>query len=184
MARTQGRNPMAGRHGTGQQSARPGSIRGGQGAHVANGVGTGHNQQTASRTAMIPRPPVLSDAADTSKDAQRMISRPPMPFENPHGAVNVPAPVNRNASHPYGLPAKTLLPKTAGANLVSNHASIHNGTATTDDMLAAVGEPRKPSGYNDVNYFRGAGKRQSGRPGNSNTNTSKRENARVRQDGY
>jgi hypothetical protein len=180
MARTQGRNPMAGRHGTGQQSARPGSIRGGQSEPAGNKGGG----ITGSSTRMQSRPPVLSNQAETSRTAQRMIPRPPMPFENPHGAVNVPAPVNRNASHPYGLPAKTLLPKTAGANLVSNHASIHNGTATTDDMLAAVGEPRRPSGYNDVNYFRGAGKRQSGRPGNSNTNTSKRENARVRQDGY
>jgi hypothetical protein len=180
VAKNQGRNPMAGRHGTGGQTARPGGIRGGQAEPQGN------RPITASRPAMRPEAPVLSNQAETSRTAQRMIPRPPMPFENPHGAANVSAPVNRNASHPYGLPAKTLLPKTAGANLVSNRASIHNGTETTQDMLDAVGEPRKPSGYNSImsGFPTSGAKRQAGRPGNASTNTSKRENARVRQDGY
>lgn len=44
---------------------------------------------------MRPRPPVLSDAAHTSSDSQKEIRRPPMPFADPQGALNVPAPANR-----------------------------------------------------------------------------------------
>jgi hypothetical protein len=166
---------MAGRHATGGQTARPGGIRGGQAEPQGN------RPITASRPAMRPEAPVLSNQAETSRTAQRMIPRPPMPFENPHGAANVPAPTNRNASHPYGLPAKTLLPKTAGARI---EQSLNCGnTETTADMLAAVGEPRMPSGYNPIisGFPTSGAKRQSGRPGNANTNTSRRENARVRQ---
>ena len=65
MANKQGRNPMAGRHAVGGTTARPGGMRGGQGAHIANGVGTGHNQQTASRPAMRPEAPALSNQAET-----------------------------------------------------------------------------------------------------------------------
>lgn len=42
----------------------------------------GFNPKTASRTAMKPKAPVLSDAAHTSSDAQKLITRPPMPFAN------------------------------------------------------------------------------------------------------
>jgi len=50
---------------------------------------------TGTNTAMRPRPPVLSDAAHTSSDSQKEIRRPPMPFADPQGALNVPAPANR-----------------------------------------------------------------------------------------
>ena len=97
---------------------------------------------TGAKPAMTPRPPVLSDAADTSRDAQKMVSRPPMPFENPYGTKNVPAPVNP-AYRSTGSPKELV-------NNGSNRHSIHNGTETTEDMLAAVGEPRTPKGYNSI----------------------------------
>jgi len=121
---------------------------------------------------MRPRPPVLSDAADTSRDAQKQIMQPAQPFANPYGTVNVPAPVNQNFGRAQvaGLPAKNLNPKKAGGQITQDY-SVCRGTDTTDDMLAAVGEPRPPKGYNDVNYFRGAGSRKVG---GGNFPTSKR----------
>lgn len=45
---------------------------------------------TASNTAMRSKPPVLSDANDTSRDAQKQIKQPPQPFANPMGAKQAP----------------------------------------------------------------------------------------------
>jgi hypothetical protein len=50
----------------------------------------GNQPITASRTAMRPRPPVLANQADTSNDAQKMVRRPPEPFADPQGQLNVP----------------------------------------------------------------------------------------------
>src|SRR5271170_4185518 len=93
---------------------------------------------TGGRTAMQPRPPVLSDAADTSRDAQRQVMQPGQPFSNPYGTVNVPAPVNRAASHPYGNPANSLLPKRAGARIETNVGI--GSPATTRETLLASGD--------------------------------------------
>jgi hypothetical protein len=41
---------------------------------------------TGTNTAMRSKPPVLSDAADTSRDSQKQIVQPPQPFANPKGA--------------------------------------------------------------------------------------------------
>lgn len=116
---------------------------------------------TGGRTAMQPRPPVLTNQATTSADAQRQVNQPPAPFANPYGPRNVPAPPNRAASHPYGKPAKNLLPKQAGARMERSIGVGATGN-TTPDMLAAVGEPRLPKGYNPVNsgFPLGTGKRK------------------------
>jgi hypothetical protein len=89
--------------------------------------------------------------------------QPAQPFANPYGTVNVPAPVNQSFGKTQlaGLPAKGLSPAKAGGQ-IANSYSVHKGTETTDDMLAAVGETRNPKGYNDVNYFRGGGSRKAG----------------------
>ena len=170
---------MAGRHAVGGKTARPGSIRGGQGAHVANGVGTGHNQQTASRPAMRPRPPVLTDQ-NTSAAVQRMIPRPPTPFANPQGSLNVPAPTNRNfqKAQTAGLPAKGIYGTSKGGYNVTEHSI----TKPYQTDWAAIGETGPPKGYNPVNNFQGTGtKRQSGMPGTNSKRASGRDNARVRQ---
>lgn len=96
-----------------------------------------------------PTPPVLSNQATTSADAQRVVRQPPQPFQNAVGAAELPAPTNRNAAHPYGTPAKTLLPKKAGARMEQNVGSA-SAANTSRDMLAAVGEPRLPKGYNSI----------------------------------
>ena len=105
---------------------------------------------TASRPAMRPESPVLS-GPETSSDAQRTIRRPPAPFDNPNSALNVPAPTNRNfqKAQTAGLPAKGLSGTAKGGYNVTEH-SVHKGTETTQDMFDAVGEPRKPKGYNSI----------------------------------
>lgn len=149
-----GRNPMAGRHAVGGQLARPGTIRGGQAEPVGN------SSHTASRPSVSMKRPYVPDAKDTSLDAERMIAEAPTPFKNKMTAAQMP--VGRMPSgvaHPYGLPAKTLSPKTAGAR-IEQHVGCAN-TETSDDMLAAVGEARKPRGYTALNsgFRTGGGKR-------------------------
>jgi hypothetical protein len=167
----QGRNPMAGRHAVGGTTARPGSIRGGQ-AEPSGNKGGGI---TGSSTRMQPRPPVLTDAAHTSRDAERIIPRPPMPFENPQGSLNVPAPTHRQFRS-TGNP-KELIDR-------SSSASIHGGTSLSADEMAAVGYgPNDTKGTWSIISGQATknNQRQAGRPGNVNSNTSKRDNARMRQ---
>ena len=174
---------MAGRHAVGQQMARTGSIRGGQSEP------SGNRPITASRPQNRPAPPVLANQAETSRTAQRMIPRPPMPFENPRGTVGLAAPVHpyfnnrKSKDNVYYDGGSPVNPNQKAGGYKATSASIHNGTATTDDMLAAVGEPRRPSGYNSITsgFPTTGGRRQSGRPGNVNTSTTKRDNARMRQ---
>jgi hypothetical protein len=181
VAKNQGRNPMVGRHATGGQTARPGGIRGGQGAHVANGVGTGHNQQTASRPAMIPRPPVLANQAETSRDIAQRVLRAPQPFTNTGGAATLPAPAHSQFRSDGN--AKESQKRYGG----SASASIHSSTSLTADEQRSVGGgmPSERGQHSVISGFPTSGaKRQAGRPGNKNTGTSARENARVRQTGY
>ena len=188
-----GRNPMAGRHATGGQTARPGGIHGGQAEPASNKGGgiTGVSRSSPIRT-QAPRPPVLTDQARTSAGAQRIIPRPPMPFENPQGSLNVSAPVHpyfntqKSKDNVYFDKGSPVDPNQKAGGYKATSASIHNGTATTDDMFAAVGEPRAPKGYNPINsgFPTRGNQRQAGRPGKSNQGTSARENARVRQTGF
>lgn len=100
---------------------------------------------TGSRPAMRPTPNVLSDSAATSRDAQKLVRQPSAPFQSRNNSVNVPAPVNRAAAHPYGSPASGVKPRNwTAAQPVSKPMS-------TSAMLAAVGEPRLPKGYNPIN---------------------------------
>jgi hypothetical protein len=172
-----GRNPMIGRHAVGGQLARPGSIRGGQSVSA--------RPITASRSDMRPRPPVLANQAETSRDLQSRISgQSPQPFTDRGGAATLPAPANRNYSQKAGLPAKGIFGSSHGGSEVT-HIGCGN-TETTADMVAAVGGGM-PSGkgYNPANNFRGtSGKRQAGRPGNSSQHTSAKEDRRLRQTGY
>jgi hypothetical protein len=174
---------MKGRHAVGQQMARPGSIRGGQGAHAANGVGTGHNQKTGvsksspSRT-MAPRPGVPASQADTSRDLQkRLTGKAPQPFTNTGGAATTAAPTHP-AYRSNGNPKELNY-------TISNRHSICNGTDMSADMMAAVGYGKNDtkgtwsliSGHATKNN-----QRQAGQPGtNTNRKTSSRENSRMRQ---
>jgi hypothetical protein len=95
---------------------------------------------TGARPDMRPRPPVLSDAADTSRDAEKQIMQPADPFANPYGPLNVPAPANQNfqKSQTAGLPSKERYGTAHGGYVVSS-ASVHSGTRMSKDEMAAVG---------------------------------------------
>jgi hypothetical protein len=168
-------NPNVGTHGSGGQLARPGAIGGSQAEP------RGNRPITASRSAMRPQPGVLANQAETSKDLQERIDRNPQPFIK-QGAATLPAP--SNTTFKQGISYERVTPVNAKTQSYGTHIGCGN-TATTDDMLADVGEPRLPKGYNEINNYRGsAGKKQAGRPGNSSKGTSAKENRRVRQTGY
>ena len=171
----------AGRHSVGQKTARPGSIRPGQGSS-GSVVGTGVNAKTGvsrsspSRT-MQPRPGVLANQADTSRDLmKRLTGKAPQPFTNEGGAATMKVP-----THP-------LFRSTGAAKElnyeISNRHSIHNGTKMSAEMMAAVGYgPNDTMSSESIisgNPTRG-NRRQAGKPGSRNSNTSARDNSRMRQ---
>jgi hypothetical protein len=179
----------AGMHGSGQRTARAGSIRSGQGARRANGVGTGYNQQSASRPAMRPAPPVLSDAAHTSRDAQKIVRRPAMPFADPQGSLNTPAPTSNyvntrkskdNVYYDGGSPVNPL--QKAGGYSVKEVGC--GNTSLSKEEMAAIGYGAKDTTSSDPiisgHPTRNA-QRQSGTPGTRSKNASRREQAAVRQ---
>ena len=92
-----------------------------------------------------PTPNVLSDAADTSRDAQKLVRANPSPFQNRQGPVNVP--VGRVNMQSLGIPYGAPGPVNARTRNVGTRVTA----GTTAAMLAAVGEPRLPKGYNPIN---------------------------------
>lgn len=70
---------------------------------------------TASRTAMKPKPPVMT-TPDTSRDAQKQITQPPQPFANKKGPANLPV-SDRLESYDsdYTGPNKALIGSKVGA---------------------------------------------------------------------
>jgi len=173
VANKQGRNPMAGRHAVGGQTARPGSIRGGQSEPASNKGGG----ITGSRTNMVPREPVLSNQAETSRDIAKRILRAPQPFTNTGGAATLPAPTHRGYRS-TGDPKELIDKKT--------NVGCANTSLTADEMAAIGYGPNDTKGTWSLisGHATKNNQRQSGRPGNTSRNTSARENARVRQTGY
>ncbi len=177
MAKKQKGNFIPGRHAVGGQLARPGTPRGGQSAPVGN------RPITASRPEHRPRPPVLFDAADTSRDAQKLIVRPPQPLDNPYGAKNVPAPANRNYSQKAGLPARNLHGGAAHGGSEITQVGCGNTSLSKDEMAAVGYGPNETKGsWSIISGQPTGGKKQSGRPGSSSRGTSGAENRRVRQE--
>ena len=176
--KTKGRNPMAGRHSVGGQTARTGSIRGGHSEPASNKGGgiTGVSRSSPIRT-QVPRAPVLSNQAETSRTAQRIIPRPPMPFENPMGSLNVPAPTHRSYRSD-GNPRELRDQKS--------NVGCANTSLTADEMAAVGYGPNDTKGTWSLisGHATKNNQRQAGKPGKSNQGTSARENARVRQTGY
>jgi hypothetical protein len=129
---------------------------------------------TASRNPQRPVAPVLTDAADTSRDAERIISRPENQLSNPYGVVRVPAPTNP-AYRSTGDPRER----------VNNGKPIGcaNTQATEDEMLSVgytLAEIRKARGDRERENISGHRPRQVGKPGSRNSDTSARENSRMR----
>lgn len=157
----------AGRHATGEQLARVGSHATQRPDTVT--PNTGVSPSSPSRS-MRPIPPVLTDQY-TSEGAQRIISRPPSPFDNPHSSVNVPAPANPSARY-SGDNATEGRTRWGG----SSSASVHNGTSLTREEMAAIGyEPGDTKSTESIisGFPMRNSQRQSGMPGtNSNRKVS------------
>lgn len=102
---------------------------------------------TGSRPNLMPQAPVRSNAADTSRDAERIITRNANQLSNPYGVVQTPAPVNQNFQRVQnaGLPAKSMLGTAKDAFNVTE-VGCDSGRETSADMFDAVGEPRAPKG--------------------------------------
>jgi hypothetical protein len=96
-----GRDPMKGRHNVGGRTANPGKIRGGQSEPASNKVKTGVPGSAPIRS-MGPKPAVLTNQAETSRDVTKKISRPPMPFADPQGTVNTKASSGPRGAKPGG----------------------------------------------------------------------------------
>ena len=90
-----------------------------------------------------PTPNVLSDAAATSRDAQKLVRASPAPFQNRQGSMNIGAPTHPSfRANPQF--SKDLLKYGATGRSVS----VRNAPTVN---LGAVGEPRLPKGYNPIN---------------------------------
>lgn len=85
--------------------------------------------------------PVLTNAADTSRDAERIISQGPAIFANEYGIANVPAPPNRNFSRDQiaGLPSRRGTSPSAQGGQATRDYSVHKGTSLSADEMAAIG---------------------------------------------
>jgi hypothetical protein len=119
-----GRDPMKGRHNVGGRTGSAGKIRGGQSEPASNKV------KTASTAFMSPKPAVLTNQAETSRDVTKKITRPPMPFADPQGTVNTKAPSGPRGAKPGG--ESTANPKGvyAGKSGSSVGQSNPGGAAT------------------------------------------------------
>jgi hypothetical protein len=116
----------------------------------------------------------LFNAADTSRDAQKLIKRPPSPLDNPYGAKNIPAPTQKDFRS-TGSPSELRdRPKSIGCA---------NTTLSAEEMAAVGYAPSATKGTWSLisgQPTRG-NQRQAGKPGSRNSNTSARENSRMRQ---
>jgi len=173
----------AGRHATGEAQARVGTIRQGQGPS-GSGVGTGANQKTgvpagAPIRSMAPRPSIPANQADTSNDLEKRLMANPQPFTYQDGAATLAAGSVRFAEVGIGYEYKS----EPGAPLSKRGYGV--APMGKDAMEAAASVDGMPSsaGVNPVNsgYPTRGNQRQAGMPGTRNTNTSRRDNSRMRQ---
>jgi hypothetical protein len=125
---------------------------------------------------MRPAAPILTDQARTSSDAQRKIARPPMPFADAQQGSLQRVPTQKDFR-------STGNPKELNYEISTKH-SIHNGTKMSADMMAAVGygpsDTMSTESIISGNPTRN-NQRRAGKPGSRNSNTSARENSRMRQ---
>jgi hypothetical protein len=91
-----------------------------------------------------PTPNVLTDAA-TSRDAQQLTRSSPQPFQSRQSTANLPA--GRLNMKTLGIPYDKPSPVKARPQNWGKKPEA----GTSASMLAAVGEPRVPKGYNSIN---------------------------------
>jgi len=103
-------------------------------------VATGRNDRSAAaafgRRQMRPVPPVLANAADTSRDSQRQIRQPGEPFSSPHGATQTRT--GRVSNPSLGIPYTKPAPVNARPQSYGKRAGVANTSLSAQEM-AAVG---------------------------------------------
>jgi len=163
----------AGRRATGQSLANVGAQRGGQGEPAGNRPVTGVSPSSPIRS-MAPRPSIQADQAQTSKDLEARIRANPQPFTYEGGAATLRT--DRHDGSTEGVRYNVMAPVNAKPQ---NYGSP---VMSDKEMLAATGDS-KPGGYNSINsgFPTRGNQRQAGTPGSRNSNTSSRENSRMRQ---
>jgi hypothetical protein len=129
---------------------------------------------TASRTAMQPRAPVLANQAETSRDLQqRLRGQATQPFTNKGGAATLPVPTNpayRSTGNPKELnyQIKSIGCGNTSLSAEQMDAVGYSPNATKSDNPIISGHPSRGN------------VRQVGKPGSRNSDTSARENSRMR----
>lgn len=130
---------------------------------------------TGSKGNMRPRPPVRTNAADTSRDAERIISRPPMPFENPFGPANVAAPKGYSGSgRDYaGVNSPGARGKAGGYS--AQNIGCANTSLTPDEMAAIGYGPNATKSENPIisGHPTRNNPRRAGMPGTRNASGGK-----------
>jgi hypothetical protein len=127
---------------------------------------------------MAPRPSIPANQAETSSDLEKRLLAKPQPFTYEGGAATLAAGSHDGSTEgiPYNVMADVnAKPQSYGAYVGCGNTSETNYAATGDT---------KPGGYNSINsgFPTRGNQRQAGRPGNKNSNTSARENSRMRQE--
>lgn len=100
---------------------------------------------TGTNVSMSNKRPFVPDAKETSADEETMIKEAPQPFKNRMTAAQMPT--GRLNLKGLGIPYD--VPSPVNARPLNLGTKVKAGT--TAAMLAAVGEPRLPKGYNPVN---------------------------------
>lgn len=113
---------------------------------------------TGTNTAMKPKQPVLSDAAHTSADAQKQITRPPMPFANSNSVAQQPPAARASGGISTLQPkiASGLQRTTPGAKALPAGSPV--GQKTQPNQYGQIGgrmgfpPPKRRSGNNGSGY--------------------------------
>lgn len=94
---------------------------------------------TSSRPNLEPQAPVRSNAADTSRDAERIVSRNANQLSNPYGVVQTPAPANQNfrKAQTAGLPSSRTYGSAKGGYNVTEVGC--DNTSLSADEMSAIG---------------------------------------------
>jgi hypothetical protein len=123
---------------------------------------------------MRPQPPVLTDQARTSVEAQRQIEVPPAPFGNKNSMAQ---------SAPPTHPAYRSTGNAKELNYQSTRVGCANTSLSADEMAAIGYGPKDTTSAEPIISGRPLQnrERQSGMPGTRSKSASSREVARMRQ---
>lgn len=157
-----GRDIMKGRHSVGVQRVSTGKTRAGGSEPASNKVKTGVPGSAPIRS-MGPKPAVLTNQAETSRDVTKKITRPPMPFADPQGTVNTRAssgprgakPGGESVANPKGVYAgksgNTVTARALPGGSATGYSKLPNQSGQIGGRTSVAKSPRK-AGDNGSGY--------------------------------